>query len=61
MKVDQTSEGVFACKNTNSDRNRSRDCYVDFDQLAMGGVPSKTPISILDTDYDNWAVVYACK
>lgn len=27
----------------------------------MGGVPSKTPISILDTDYQNWAIVYACK
>ena len=35
-------------------------CYLDFDRVSAAGVPRKTSVAILDTDYDNWAVIYAC-
>ena len=55
LRIDQANEGIIACEDKN-DR-----CYLDFDRLGAAGVPSKTTVAILGTDYDNWAVMYACK
>ena len=35
-------------------------CYLDFDRVGAAGVPRKTTVTVLGTDYDNWAVMYAC-
>ena len=54
LRTEQVKEGVIAC----DDKNVR--CYLDFDRVGAAGVPRKTTVTVLGTDYDNWAVMYAC-
>ena len=47
--------GIFACPN---DPKSEENCYIDWG--AEKGIIGKTDASIVETDGDNWVVIYAC-
>ena len=46
-------EGLISC-------SASDQCTINFNKERGHGVIGKSPIMLLDIDYDNWAVVYMC-
>ena len=36
-------------------------CYLDYGKPAGMGIPDKINVSIIDTDFKNWAIMIACK
>lgn len=52
-------EGGWFCKEGTEEG--VNDCYLDYGKRSGFGTPSKINSTVLATDYDNWAVTYACR
>lgn len=54
-KTQKDTKGVLVCSTTDA-----ADCYVDYNAKKGKGVVGDAKFAVLDTDYDNYAVIYMC-